>query len=86
MATDMGKLQNKVNIFLPIIWERDASRGVFKGSTIGFWTILNFVHLNSNMIEMKRSVFRWTNLRKKNSDIIWRKQNTFDTERIGGFL
>ena len=86
MATDMGKLQNKEIIILPIIWERDASRGIFKGSTIVWWTILNFVHLNSNMIDMKRSVSRWMSLRKKISHIIWRKQNTFDTERIGGFL
>ena len=81
MATDMGKLQNKENIMLPIIWERDASRGIFKGSTIVLWTILIFVHLNSNMIEMKRSVSRWMSLRKKISDII-----TFDTKGIGGFL
>ena len=86
MATDMGKLQNKEIIMLPIIWERDASRGIFKGSTIVLWTILNFVHLNSNMIKMKTSVSRWTSLRKKISPIIWRKQNTFDTEGIGGFL
>ena len=71
---------------LPIIWEREASRGIFKGSTIVLWTILNFVHLNSNMIEMKRSVSRWTSLRKKISATIWRKQNTFDTEGIGGFF
>ena len=31
MAIDMGKLQNKENIMLPIISERDASRGFFKG-------------------------------------------------------
>ena len=86
MATDMGKLQHKESIMLPITWERDASRGIFKGSTIVLWTILNFVHLNSNMIEMKRSVSRWMSLRKKIADIIWRKQNTLDTEGIGGFL
>ena len=38
------------------------------------------------MIETKRFVSRWMSLRKKISDIIWRKQNTFDTEGIGGFL
>ena len=86
MATDMGKLQHKESIMLPIIWERDTSRDIFKGSTIVLWTILNFVHLNSNVIEMKRSVSRWMSLRKKITDIIWRKQNTFDTEGIGGFL
>ena len=42
MAIDMGKLQNKEIIILPIIWERDASRGIFKGSIIVLWTILNF--------------------------------------------
>ena len=86
MATDMEKLQIKESIILPIIWERDASRGIFKWSTIVLWTILIFVHLNSNMIEMKRSVSRWLSLRKKISAIIWRKQSTFDTEGIGGFL
>ena len=86
MATDTGRLQNKETIMLPKFWQRDALREVFKGSTIVLWTILNFVHLNSNMIVMKRSVSRWMNLRKKISAIIWRKQNTFDTEGIGGFL
>ena len=81
-----GKLQNKEINLLPIIWERDASRCIPKRSTIVLWTILNFVHLNSSMIDMKRSVSRWMSLRKKISHIIWRKQNTFDTERIGGFL
>ena len=84
MATDMGKLQNKEISMLPIIWERNALRGIFKGCTIVVWTILNFVHLN--MIEMKRSVSRWMSLRKKISAIIWRKQNIFDTEGMGGFL
>ena len=64
MATDMGKLHNKENIMLPIIWKSDASRDVLKGSTIAFWTILIFVHLSSSMIELKRSVSRWTSLRK----------------------
>ena len=50
---------------VPIIWKRDASRGVLKGSTIPFWTILIFVHPSSNMIELKRSVSRWTSFRKK---------------------
>ena len=77
MAIDMEKLQNKETIILPIIWARDASRGVFKGSIIVLWTILNFVLLNSNMIEMKRSVSRWMSLRKKITDMIWRKQRYF---------
>ena len=86
MAIDMGNPQNKDIIMLPIIFERDASRGILKGSTIAFWMILNFVHLNSNMIELKRSVSRWTSFRKKISPMMWRTQNTFDTERIGGSL
>ena len=86
MAIDMGELKNKETIILPIIWERDASRGVLMGFTIDSWKILNFVTLNSNMIELKKSVSRWTNLRRKISPIIWRKQSTFDTERSGGSL
>ena len=81
-----GKLQNEESIKLPIIWERDASRRIFKGSAIVLWKIMIFVHLTSDMIELKRSVSRWTSLRKKISAIIWRKQNTFDTARIGGSL
>ena len=65
MATNMWKLQNKETIILHIFWERDASRGVFKGSTIPFCKILIFVNLNSKMIELKRSVSRWTNLRRR---------------------
>ena len=57
-----------------------------KGSTIAFWEILNFVHLSSNMIEMKKSVSRCMSLSKKISAIILRQQNTFDTAGIGGFL
>ena len=71
---------------LPIFWERDASRGVLMWFTIASWKILNFVNLNSNMIELKMSVSRWTNLRRKISPIIWRKQSTVDTERIDGSL
>ena len=33
-----------------------------------------------------RSLSRWTRSRKKFSLIIWRKENSFDTERIGGSL
>ena len=70
MAIDVGKLKNKETIMLPKIWERDASRGVFRGFTIASWKILNFVNLNSDMIELKKSVSRWTNLRRKISPII----------------
>ena len=34
MAIDMGKLQHEESIMFPIIWERDASKGMFKASTI----------------------------------------------------
>ena len=56
------RLKNKETIMLPIIWERDASRGILKGFTIASWKILNFVDLNSNM---KKSVSRWTRTRRK---------------------
>ena len=36
-----------------------------------------------NVIELKKSVSRWANVRRKISPIIRRKQSTFDTERIG---
>ena len=85
MAIDVGRLKNKETIILPIIWERDTSRGILKGFTIVSWKIPYFVNLNSNMIELK-SVSRWTRTRGKISPIIWRKQSTFDTERIGGSL
>ena len=34
MAIDLGRLKNKKTIILPIIGERDASRGILKGFTI----------------------------------------------------
>ena len=86
MATDMGKLHNNKNIITSIIWKRDASRRVIKGSTIASWSIPNFVYPSSNMIEMKRSVSKWTSLRTRISPIIWREKNIFDTNRIGGSL
>ena len=58
----------------------------WRDSTIVSWKILNFVNLNSNMIELKKSVSRWTRSRRKISPIIWSKQGTFDTERTGGSL
>ena len=86
MAINMGKIKNKETVMLPIIWERDSWRGVLNGFTVLFWKILNFVNLDSNMIELKMSVSRWTILRRKFSPITWRKQSTSDTERIGGSL
>ena len=86
LAIDMGRLKNTETITVPIIWERDASGGILKGFTIVSWKIPYFVNLNSNMIGVKKYASRWTSLRKKVSPIIWRKQNIFDTERIGGSL
>ena len=34
MAIDMGELQHDESIMFPIIWERDASKGIYKASTI----------------------------------------------------
>ena len=86
MVIDMGRLKNKETIILPIIWERDASRGILKGFTIVSWKIPYFVNLNSNMIELKKPVSRWTRTHRKISPIEWRKKSTVDTERIGGSL
>ena len=34
MAIDMGKLQDEESIMFPIIWEKDASKGMFKAPII----------------------------------------------------
>ena len=81
-----GKTKEQRDYHVAQIWESDASRGILNGFTIASWKTLNFVNLNSNMIELKKSVSRWTNLRRKISPIIWRKESTFVTERIGGSL
>ena len=86
MVAETGKLQNIETIILPIIWKRDASRSMSKGIHDRVLNDPEFSAFNSNMIELKRSVSRWTNLRRKISAIIWRKQNTVNTERIGGSL
>ena len=86
MAIVMGRLKNKENILLPIIWERDTSRKVLKGFTIASKTTQHFVNLNSKLIELKKSVSRWTKTRRKISPIEWRKKSTFETKRIGGSL
>ena len=52
------------------------SRSFLERSRISF-------NIHSNMIELK-SISRWTRTRRKISPIIWPKQSTFDTERIGG--
>ena len=86
MAIVMGKLKNKENILLPIIWERNASREVLKGFTIASWKIPNFVSLNSKLIELKKSASRWTRTRRNISPIECRPTSTFDTKRIDGSL
>ena len=51
-----------------------------------FEEIPYFVNLKSNMIDLKKSVSRWTKTRRKISAIELRKKSTFDTERNGGSL
>ena len=80
MATDMGKLHKRQNIIKPIIWKRDASRKVFRRSTIAFRSIPNFVHPSSNMIEMNKSVSKWMILRTTISPTTWRRMFSIQTE------
>ena len=54
MAIVMGRLKNKDNTILPIIWERDASKEVLKEFTIVSRTIQHFVNRYSALIEPKR--------------------------------
>ena len=86
MAIVMGRLKNKENISLPIIWERDTKRKVSKGFTTASKTTQHFVNRYSALIELKRYAPRWTKTRRKISPIEWRKMSTFDTKRIGGSL
>ena len=86
MAIVMGKLKNKENILLPIIWGRDAPRIFFKGFTTASKTTQHFGNRCSALIELKRYASRWTKTRRKISPIEWRKMNTSDTKRIGGSL
>ena len=86
MAIVMGKLKNKENILLPIIWGRDAPRIFFKGFTTASKTTQHFGNSCSALIELKRYASRWTKTRRKISPIEWRKMNTSDTKRIGGSL
>ena len=75
----LGRPKNKENIILPIIWERDAKREGLKGFTIVSSKIPYFVNLNSKLIELKKSVSRWTRTRRKISPIEWRKTSTLDS-------
>ena len=77
----------------PSIWDHIAhnlrkrciKRG-FEGIHDRFQKILHFENLNSKLIELKKSVSRWTTTRRRISPIEWRKMSTFDTKRIGGSL
>ena len=80
MAIVMGRLKNRWNTILPIIWERDASRSIFKGSTIVMWTIQHFVNRYSALIELKKYASWWTRTRRKISPIVCRKTRTLDTK------
>ena len=64
MVTDMGKLHKRKNIIKPIIWRH------FEGIHDRFLKDPEFRDLNSNMIELKKSVCRWTGSRRKISPII----------------
>ena len=81
MAIDMGRLKNKDNTTLPIVWERDASRKDLKGFTIAAKKIPYFVNLKSALIELKKSASRWTRTRRRISPIEWRKMSTFDIKK-----
>ena len=52
MTTNVWKLHKKI-IYYSNFEKRRASKRILKWSTIVLWTNLNWVHLNSNMIEMK---------------------------------
>ena len=86
MAIVMGRLKSKKTIILPIIWERDASKGVLKAFTIVSRTIQHFVNRYSELIELKKYASRWTRTRRKISPIACRKTRPLDTNRIGGSL
>ena len=65
---------------------RDASRKALKGFTIDSRKISNFVNLNSNMIELKKSASRWTRTRRRfhqSNDARWVLSIL---KRIGGSL
>ena len=81
MAIVMGRLKNKDNTILPIIWERDASKEVLKEFTIVSRTIQHFVNRYSALIELKKYASRWTGTHRKISPIEWRKMRTFDTKK-----
>ena len=86
MVIVMGRLKNKENTLLPIIWEGDASKGVLKEFTIDSRTIQHFGNRYSALIELKKYASRWTRTRREISPVVCRKTSTLDTKRIGGSL
>ena len=86
MAIDMGKLKNKDTFILPLV-EKEMHQEAFSRDPRSF--------LETSWISWisTRTWSRWRGLyqdgracAKKISPIIWRKQNTIDTKRIGEFL
>ena len=87
MAIVMGRLKNKEHNWLPIIWERDASREDLKGFHEPLPKRFQYcVNLYSALIELKKSASRWTRTRRKILPIEWRKMSTLEKKRIGGSL
>ena len=87
MATDMGKPQNKGEYYVAHNFEKEMHQEALSRDPSSFCERSWFSCISTRTWSRWRgSVSRWTSLRKKISPIIWRKQNTFDTEGIGGFL
>ena len=80
------KLQNKATIILPITWEKMHQKEFSRDPR-------SLVERSWISCISTRTWSKWRGLypdgrsyAKKISPIIWRKQNTFDTQRIGGSL
>ena len=86
LVRGMGRLKNKDNTILHIIWERGASKEVLKEFKIVSRKIQHFVNRHSALIDMKKCASRWTRTRRKISPIVCRKTSALDTKRIGGSL
>ena len=86
IATDVGKLQKRMNIIWSVIWKRDASRGSSHGSMIVSCEIMIFVKFCTNTIEMKMFVVNGGILQNKISPIECQNQTVFITDTIGGSL
>ena len=79
MAIGIGRLKIKETIILPIIRERDASRGILKGFTIAS-KISIFRESQISIDRTEEVCIRWTRTRRKISPIERRKKSTFDAE------